>query len=77
MIVPINNGRTITPIYIPDSTTNSQQTIQQTTQHTNNSGPIDWSNPGAWVLILLAVAAIVGVAVLFAKLLRELTGGEE
>ena len=77
MIVPINNGRTITPIYIPSSKTNSQQTIQQTEQQTNNSEPIDWSNPGAWVVILVALAGVVSVAVYLAKLLKEIEGGEE
>lgn len=77
MIVPINNGRTITPIYIPSPTTNSQQTIQQTEQQTNNCEPIDWSNPGVWFLILIAVAGVVFVVVDFANLLKELTGGEE
>lgn len=77
MIVPINNGRTITPIYIPSPNTNSQQTIQQTEQQTNNSEPIDWSNPGAWLLILLAVAGVVVVAVYLANLLKEIEGGED
>lgn len=77
MIVPINSGRAITPIYIPDSTTNSQQTIQQTEQQTNNSEPIDWSNPGAWVIILIALAGVIFVAVVFADLLKEIEGGEE
>lgn len=77
MIVPINNGRAITPIYIPDSSTNSQRIIQQTTQQTNNSEPIDWSNPCAWVLILIALAGVVSVAVVFVKLLKEIEGGKE
>ena len=77
MIIPINNGRTITPIYIPSPKTNSQQTIQQPEQQTNNSEPIDWSNPGVWFLILIAVAGVVVVAVYLADLLKEITGGEE
>lgn len=77
MIIPINNGRTITPIYIPTPTTNSQQTIHQTTQQTNNTEPIDWSNPVAWVVILVVVGLIVAVTVYFAKLLKEIEGGEE
>lgn len=76
MIIPINNGRTIIPVYIPTHTTNSQQTIQQTTQQTNNTEPIDWSNPGALVFILVVVGLIVGVTVHFAKLLKEIIGGE-
>lgn len=77
MIIPINNGRTIIPLYIPTPSTNSQQTIQQTTQQTNNSEPIDWSNPGAWVVILVVVGFIVVFTKYFAKLLKEITGGED
>ena len=76
MIIPINNGRTITPLYIPTPTTNSQQTIQQTAQQPNNTEPIDWSNPGAWAVILVVVGLIVVATVCFAKLLKEIEGGE-
>ena len=72
MIVPINNGRSIMPIYIPQPVHTNTGTLQQSDIGTQSSEPTIWD----WVILGTVVIFIVAVAVIFIKLLKDL-GGEE
>lgn len=74
MIVPINNGRSITPIYIPQPVPSNTDTgvLQQSSTGTQSSEPTIW----AWVMLGTIVIFIIAVAVIFIKLLKDLGGKE-
>ena len=72
MIVPINNGRSITPIYIPQPVPTNTGVLQQSDTGTQSSEPTIW----AWVILGAVVIFIVAVAVIFIKLLKDLGGKE-
>lgn len=72
MIVPINNGRSITPIYIPQPVHTNTGTLQQSDTGTQSSEPTIW----AWVMLGAVVIFIIAVAVIFIKLLKDLGGKE-
>lgn len=74
MIIPINNGRTITPIYIPQPvvTTNSGVLQQSNTNAQNNEPtPVNYIAAG---IVLIFLIIVVGY---FIKLLKDVFGGEE
>ena len=64
MIIPINNGRTITPIYIPVVTTNSSGLEQSNTNMQNNEPSL-----GTWivlgVLLIFCIATTVYIIKIF------------
>ena len=67
MIIPINNGRSITPIYIPQpvvtSTTGELQQSNTTTQ--NNDPTLE-----AWIVLGVFLISIIAVVICFIKLLK-------
>ena len=67
MIIPINNGRTITPIYIPQVVTPNSGVLQQVNTNVQNNEPtlVSWIALGM-VLILLIVCVVY-----FVKLLKH------
>ena len=72
MIIPINNGRTITPIYIPQPVHTNTGILQQSDTGTQSREPTVWD----WVILGVVAILIIAVAVIFIKLLKDL-GGEE
>lgn len=74
MIIPVNNGRTITPIYIPQPvvTTNSG-VLEQSNTNTQNNEPTLVS----WIVLGIFSIFIIVFVVYFIKLLKDLFGGEE
>lgn len=62
MIIPIKNGRTIIPIYIPQSSTNTQ----------NNTPTV-----ASWILLGVVLIFLIIAVVYFIKLLKDIFGGEE
>lgn len=73
MIIPINNGRTITPIYIPPVVTTNSGVLEQSNTNTQNNEP----TLGAWIALGVFLIFLVAVVVWLIKLLNELFGGEE
>lgn len=74
MIVPINNGRSITPIYIPQPvvTTNSG-VLEQSDTNTQNNEP----TLAGWIALGLFLIFIIVIVVYFIGLLKDFFGGEE
>lgn len=74
MIVPISNGRTITPIYFPQpvGSTNSG-VLEQSNVDTQNNEP----TLAAWIVLgVVLIFLVISVSYLI-KLLKEFFGGEE
>lgn len=72
MIVPIYDGRTITPIYIPQPVHTNTGILQQSGIDAQSSEPTAWD----WVILGVVAMLIIAVAVIFIKLLKDL-GGEK
>ena len=73
MIIPINNGRTITPIYIPPVTTTNPGVLEQSNTNTQNNEP----TLGAWILLGAVLIFLIAYVVYFIELLKDFFGGEE
>ena len=73
MIIPINNGRTITSIYIPPVVRTNSGALQQNNTTTQNNGP----TLATWIVSWVFLIFLIAVAVFFIKLLKELFGGED
>lgn len=71
MIVPISNGRSIIPLYIPTTSTTHTESVQTSN---NANAVVDLSNPWVWVFFGIFIAFVVCVLVYFAKALKELGG---
>lgn len=76
MIVPIQTGRSIMPVYIPTPTPTTTNTIQ--TYDDNVSAPVE-QNTNPWFWALLIVIGIIAVILycLFIKVLYDLVEGDE
>jgi hypothetical protein len=74
MIIPINNGESITPIYIPQPvvTTNSGVLEQSNTNIQNNEPTL-----GDWIVLGVVLIFLIVFVMYFIKLLKVLFGGEE
>ena len=72
MIIPINNGRTITPIYIPPVVTTNSGVLQQSNTNTHNNEP----TLGTWIVLGIVFIFLIAVVVYFIKLLNFF-GGED
>lgn len=68
MIIPINNGRTITPIYIPTVVTTNSGVLEQGNTNTQNNEP----TLGTWIVLGLVLIFLITVVVYFIKLLKDL-----
>lgn len=74
MIIPMNNGRSITPIYIPQPVvTTSSGVLDQDNTNTQNNEP----TPVSWVVLGVFLIFLIAFVVYFIKLLKDLFGGEE
>lgn len=73
MIIPMNNGRTITPIYIPQpvATTNSG-VLQQTNTNAQNNEPTFAS----WIMLGVVLIFLIVFVVFFIKLIKYFFGGK-
>lgn len=69
MIIPINNGNNITPIYIPTPTT-SYSTIEQ-----NSNTPSQESEPTlfTWIILSIVIIFIIVYVIVIIKLFKHLT----
>ena len=70
MIIPINNGKTITPIYIPQPTV-SHSTAQVSDQ-VSDQGAYEITGVDIFIIILFSVF-LLSVLIYFIHLLKELT----
>lgn len=71
MIIPISNGRSITPIYIPPVVRTNPSVLQQS--NTQNNEP----TLGAWIVLGVVLFFVIAVVAYFIKLLKDNFGGEE
>lgn len=73
MIIPINNGRTTTPIYIPQPVvTTNPGVLQQSNTNAQNNEP----TPVNWIIVGIVLIFLIIVVGYFIKLLKDLFGGE-
>ena len=73
MIIPINNGRTITPIYIPQPVVSTNSgVLQQSNTNTQNNEP----TLATWIVLGVVLIFLITFVVYFIKLLKYF-GGEE
>ena len=72
MIIPVNNGKTITPIYIPQPVTTYYNTLQQS-DNAQSSEP----TLVTWVVLGVVLIFCIAVIVYFIKFLKYIFGGEE
>lgn len=74
MIIPINNGKTNTPIYIPDPvvTTNSSALEQSNTNSQSNEPTLV-----SWIVFGVFLLFIIGFTIYAIKWLKYYFGGEE
>ena len=70
MIIPIQSGQSITPVFIPSPTTNTVQTYESD----GSSTPIDQiTNPWAWViLIIMLIIVFLPIGLLIKELIKFL-----
>lgn len=76
MIIPINNGRTITPIYIPQpvTVTNPGSLEQSNAEVQSNNEP----TLATWILLGLIITVIIACTIWFIRLLlKYFLGGKE
>ena len=73
MIIPINNGRTTTPIYIPQPVVSTNSgVLQQSNTNTQNNEP----TLATWIVLGVVLIFLITFVVYFIKLLKYF-GGEE
>lgn len=72
MIVPINSGRTITPIFIPQPVSTHSGVLEQSSTSTQSSEPTVW----AWIVLGVAIVLLIVIIVYVCILLKHLGGDE-
>ena len=74
MIIPINNGRTITPVYIPQPvvTTNPGELQQSNTNPQNNEPTL-----ASWIVMGVVLIFLIAFLACFIKQLKDFFGGEK
>jgi len=77
MIIPINSGRTITPIYIPQPVTSIHNNVlEQNSTNTQGSEP----TVTTWIALVVVVVFLIATAICsikcLIKLLEEISGGK-
>lgn len=73
MIVPISNGRTITPIYFPQPVVSTNSGVLQQGNNTQNSEPTTTT----WIALGVVLVFLIISVVYLIKLLKDFFGGEE
>lgn len=74
MIIPISNGRTITPVYFPQPVVSTNSgVLQQSNTNTQNNAP----TLVTWVVLGVVLIFLIASVVYFIKLLKDFFGGEE
>ena len=73
MIIPINNGRTIIPIYIPPVVTTNSGVLDQSNTNTQNNEPTLVS----WIVLGVVLISLIVIVVKIIKLLKGIFGGKE
>ena len=68
MIIPMNSGRGITPIYIPSPV------VTHAHEEQPSSGSYQGSEPGvgAWVLLVVVIILLIGIMVYVIELIKHL-----
>lgn len=74
MIVPINNGKSIVPIYIPSPVVTTNHGVLE---QSSTNGQNDVPTLGAWVALGVFVIFLFVAVAYFIKLLKEFFGDEE
>ena len=72
MIIPINNGRSITPIYIPQPVTTNYNTLQ----YSDNIQSIE-PTLGTWVVGGIVIIFLIAYVAYIIKLLKYILGDAE
>lgn len=72
MIIPMNNGRTITPIYIPQVVTTHSGVLEQSSTNTQGNEP----TLVHWIILGVVVIFLIVFVIYFIKLLKDFFGGE-
>lgn len=70
MIIPINNGRTITPIYIPTVGTTNSSVLEQSNTNTQNNEP----TLGTWIVLGVFLIFCIAATVYIIKVLKDMFG---
>ena len=73
MIIPINNGNSITPLYIPTEVTTNSGVSQQSNTNTQNNEPTLVS----WIVLGVVLIFLIILVTYIVKLLKYIFGGEE
>lgn len=73
MIIPIYNGRAITPVYISQTLTNKSSVSQQSNTDTQNNEP----TLGSWISLGVFLICLIAFVAYFIKLLKDCFGGKE
>ena len=74
MIIPISNGKTITPVYIPQPVTSTNYgDLEHNYTNTHNGE----SSLGDWVAVGVIIIFLIVFARYFVKLLKRIFGGKE
>lgn len=72
MIIPLNNGRTITPIYIPQPVVTTNPGVLQQSNNQNSEPTL-----ATWIVLGVVLVFLIAFVVYFIKMLKDFFGGEE
>lgn len=75
MIIPINNGRSIIPIYIPNPVTTTNPGVLEPSNaevQSNNEPTL-----ATWIVLGVVLIFLIAFVIYFIKLLKDFFGGEE
>lgn len=72
MIIPISNGRGVTPIYFPTPAHNNSVSLQQGSTNTQSNEP----TLATWVMLGAGIILVIAIVVYFSKLLNDFGGKE-
>lgn len=73
MIVPISNGRTITPIYFPQPVVSTNSGVLQQSNNAQNSEP----TLATWIVLGVVLIFLIIFVAYFVKLLKDFFGDKE
>lgn len=73
MIIPINNGKTITPIYIPQPVVTTNYSILQQSDNIQSSEP----TLGTWIVGGIVIIFLIVFVTYIIKLSKYILGGKE